>query len=103
MKIKSLLSTALLLILSISTQSQTSRGTVSGTVLDVNGAVIPGANVVLTNQETGIERTTISNGDGFYRFDAVDPGTYTVKIGAPGFGDSTKTGIVVSANQIADI
>lgn len=51
---------------------QTSRGTVTGTVLDPLGAAITGASVALTSQQTGIRQTTGSNQAGVYRFDAVD-------------------------------
>ena len=83
--------------------AQTSRGVVSGTVVDPNGAVIPGAEVVLTNTETTVARSTTTNGEGFYRFDAVDLGTYSVTISAASFGKITKAGITVNANQTAAI
>ena len=83
--------------------AQTSRGVVSGTVVDPNGAVIPGAEVVLTNTETTVARSTTTNGEGFYRFDAVDLGTYSVTISAASFGKVTKAGITVNANQTAAI
>ena len=53
---------------------QTSRGTVTGTVTDPNGAVIAGAEVTLTSGATKLSRTTTTNSEGFYRFEAVDPG-----------------------------
>lgn len=83
--------------------SQTSRGTVSGTVKDPNGAVVPGASVVLTNTSTTVERTVTTNDSGFYRFDAVDLGDYSVRITANGFGPSVKTGITVNANQTSTV
>ena len=83
--------------------AQTSRGTVSGVVSDSTGAVIPGAAVTLTGAETGINRTTVTNDEGFYRFDAVDLGSYSVNISATGFGALTQTGIIVSANQTAAV
>jgi hypothetical protein len=53
-------------------QCQTSRGTVTGTVLDSSGASIQGTNITLTSQQTGIHLATVSNEAGDYRFDAVD-------------------------------
>lgn len=82
---------------------QTSRGIVSGVIKDQNGAVVPGAAVVLTNIATSVERTVSTNDDGFYRFDAVDLGSYSVKIQAQNFGAVTKTGIVVNANQTSSV
>jgi Carboxypeptidase regulatory-like domain len=50
-------------------------GNVTGSVQDATGAVIPKANVVLTNLETGVKRTTVSNGDGAFAFAGITPGT----------------------------
>lgn len=83
--------------------AQTSRGTVSGVVADPNGAVVPGATVTLTNAETSVARTTTTNEEGFYRFDAVDLGTYSVSIAATGFTTITKTDVVVNANQTSTV
>lgn len=83
--------------------AQTSRGTVSGVVADANGALIAGASVTLTNIQTGLERTTTSNTEGVYRFDAVDLGSYSIKVSASGFGEVTKTNIDVQANQTSQV
>jgi outer membrane receptor protein involved in Fe transport len=83
--------------------AQTSRGTVSGIVKDPNGAVVPGAEVTLTNTETTVTRSTVTNDEGFYRFDAVDLGTYSVKISAPNFSTAVKNNITVAANQIVSV
>ena len=60
------------LTLACAANAQTSRGTVTGTVLDPTGAVIAGASVTLTRVETGVRLSTNSNDAGVYRFDAVD-------------------------------
>ncbi|MBS1809923.1 MAG: TonB-dependent receptor [Acidobacteria bacterium] len=91
------------LLLGLAAFAQTSRGTVSGIINDSTGAVIANAAVTLTNNDTGVTRSTVTNGEGLYRFDAVDLGTYSVKIIANGFGAVTKNNIVVNANQIAQI
>jgi outer membrane receptor protein involved in Fe transport len=83
--------------------SQTSRGTVSGTVKDPNGAVVPGASVILTNNATTVERTTTTNDSGVFRFEAVDLGDYSVRITASGFGAFVKKGLVVNANQTSSV
>ncbi len=85
------------------TFAQTSRGTVGGIVTDPAGAVIPGASVTLTNVETNVSRTAATNDEGAYRFDAVELGTYTVKVTAAGFGELSKTNVVVLANQTATV
>jgi len=89
--------------LSLTVFAQTSRGTVSGAVTDPTGAVIAGASVVLTNTATSVSRSTVTNSEGIYRFDAVDLGDYTIKFAATGFGEVVKSNVVVSANQTASI
>jgi hypothetical protein len=95
--------TLALLGLSLTALGQTSRGTVSGTVTDPNGAVIAGANVTLTSVQTKLTRTTTTSDDGLYRFEAVDPGTYSINVTSTGFGELTKTGVEVRANLNAEV
>lgn len=93
----------LLLAAALGVGAQTSRGTVSGTVTDSAGAVVAGADITLTNTQTAGARTTTTNSDGFYRFDAVELGSYTVMTAATGFGPVTKTGVIVNANLTATV
>ncbi|HYH85215.1 MAG TPA: carboxypeptidase regulatory-like domain-containing protein, partial [Pyrinomonadaceae bacterium] len=92
-----------ILLAAVAATAQTSRGIVSGTVTDPNGAVISGSTVTLTNLQTNVSRDTTTNSDGFYRFDAVDPGNYSLKISASGFSEVTKTNVSVEASQTADV
>src|SRR5215475_13096369 len=87
------------LLLAVTAQAQTSRGTVSGTVVDPSGAVVGGARVALTHTGTGVQRSTTSNGAGIYRFDAVDLGAYELKVTHPGFNAFLATGLSVEANR----
>src|SRR5262245_708239 len=103
MKIRVLLILAVTMSFTLAALGQTSRGTVTGTVTDPNGAVIGGAEVTLTSVQTKLSRVTTSNAEGLYRFEAVDPGTYSVKITAKGFGDVINNGVDVRANQISDV
>ncbi len=103
MTIRALLIVGVLITLSTVALGQTSRGTVAGTVTDPNGAVVAGAEVTLTSAATKLSRTTTTNGEGLYRFEAVDPGTYSVGVKATGFGEVVKTGVEVQANQTSDV
>lgn len=58
---------------------------VTGSVLDLSGAVIPGATVSLRSRDGARIRTATTNGRGFYTFSAVPAGRYEIKIGSPGF------------------
>jgi hypothetical protein len=56
-----------------------------GTVADSSGAVVPGANVVLSNQERGLQESRVTDADGNYVFSQVPPGTYDLKVSASQF------------------
>src|SRR5215203_2156291 len=103
MTIRALLVLAVLLTLSSLTLAQTSRGTVSGSVTDPNGALISGAEVTLTSAATKLSRKTTTNAEGVYRFEAVDSGTYSLKVIATGFGEIVSNGVEVMANQTSDV
>jgi hypothetical protein len=103
MKTRAAFFTLLFFNLTLAVLAQTSRGTVSGTITDPNGSVIAGAAVTLTNTTTSVSRSTVTNNQGIYRFDAVDLGDYTIKFTATGFGEVVKSNVVVSANQTATI
>jgi len=87
--LKSILSIAFistLILLSTSAAfAQTHRGSLRGTVYDPNKAVVPGATVSLTNQETGEARSTNSGEQGAYALSSLRPGRYRLSISAPGF------------------
>jgi len=75
----------LALVLAGPAAAQITRGAISGTVRDGTGAIVPGANVTVTNVDTNSARTTISDSQGFYRVAGLDPGPYTVRTQLTGF------------------
>lgn len=83
--------------------AQTSRGTVSGTVTDPQGALIARATVELRNRETNQLRATVSNEAGLYRLEAVDLGIYDLTIRADGFKAYAKREIPIVANRITSV
>ena len=74
-------------------------GTLSGTVQDQSGAVIAGANVKAQNPATSFSRETTSATNGFYRFDQLPVGTYTVTVEAAGFKKSQTQAVALSVND----
>ena len=88
---------AMLLMLTPLLRAQ--EATITGTVTDPSGAVIPNVQLTLTNNATQREQTTVSNSDGAYRFPSVGIGTYTLTAAAPGFQKFAKTGITVTVAQ----
>ena len=75
-------------------------GTVSGTVTDVNGDIIPGADVLLESSVTGQRRAAVSDDGGSYTFGNLRPGvTYHLTVSAPGFVTWTSPPILVNPGQ----
>jgi hypothetical protein len=83
--------------------AQTFTGGVRGTISDSTGAAVAAAKVTLTDQGTGIARTTVSGGGGEYSFTAVNPATYTVMIEKPGFKQFDQKGVVVSTQEFLTV
>jgi Carboxypeptidase regulatory-like domain len=79
------------------TQTQ-GAGAIAGTVQDNTGAVVPAANVKVSNGE-GTARSTSTDDAGQYRIADLPPGTYTVTVTVKGFKDYKSTGIVVTEGQ----
>ena len=67
-----------LLILSGVAFAQTDTGKISGFVKDQNGAIVPGANITVTNQRNGDERSAKANDDGFYSVPALKASSYRI-------------------------
>ncbi len=78
--------------------AQSERGTITGTVRDSSGAVIPAAKVVLTNTQTGVSFTSPSNAGGEYTVPQLQVGTYTVRVEKEGFRPAIITGLVLNAS-----
>src|SRR6266853_3889582 len=81
-----LLLLGVLITLAPSAMAQTaSTGSLSGTVTDASGAVVPNATVTITSADLGQKRTTTTAQDGTYKFNLLQPGNYRVRIEATGF------------------
>jgi len=82
------------------TRAQVLYGSITGTVTDTSGAVVPNAPVVITNESTGEVRNAVANGQGDYALRDVLPGPYTVSVNSTGnFGKATQKGIRVEVNR----
>jgi len=82
-------------------QGTTSR--VTGTVLDQQGAAVPGATATLINEATQISFTAETSESGTYVFDSVQPGIYTVTVEKQGFKKFVSTGNQVTVNIPATV
>src|ERR1700730_11893779 len=83
--------------------AQLSTSALNGTVRDASGSVVPDANIVLRNFDTGVERQTVSNESGNYVFLNIQPGKYTLDASRPGFTKSSRAPFVLQVNQTATI
>ena len=84
-------------------QSGVASADLTGIISDPNGAVVPNANVVLRNVNTGVERTAVSNGEGRYMFSAVNPAEYEINVSAQGFKRLQTTGVTLTVGQAAEL
>jgi hypothetical protein len=75
------------------------RASIQGTVNDASGAPVPGATVVVTNQDTGVASETITSEAGFYRVSGLAPGRYSVRASLSGFKEALAEDVVVSAEE----
>lgn len=90
----------LVMIGSITTLAQGTRGTIRGTVTDSNKAVVANATVKLVNVEKGTARSSVqTNENGEYQFLEIEPATYNLVITAPNFSESTTPNIKVEPNR----
>jgi len=83
--------------------AQQASGNIEGIVKDNTGAVIAGAEVVVTSLDTSASRTVQTNETGFYRVPSLNVGRYSVKVTAQGFSPTERTGIVVTVGSVLSV
>src|SRR5580704_14962119 len=79
--------------------SQAVNGTIVGTVTDASGAVVAGAKITLTEENTRVVHNGVTNPSGDFSFPDMPPGTYDVMAEMSGFKKEVKTGTVLEANN----
>lgn len=82
---------------------QVDEGAITGTVQDTTGAVVPNAQVTLLNTDQGITLETKSNASGFYTFNPVRIGHYTITVTAQGFAKTTQSNLTVNVAQVLQV
>jgi hypothetical protein len=88
-----------LFALSLAASAQVVGGTISGTVTDSSGAVIPNAHVLVHNDDTGTQRSLTTSSSGTYAAPSIPVGTYTLSANAPGFAQTTRSNITLTIGQ----
>jgi hypothetical protein len=78
--------------------AQSDRGSITGSLADPTGDVVPGAPVTATNEATGVQSRTVTTGDGYYTIPNLPAGRYSLTVQAPGFQKLIRNGITVSVD-----
>jgi hypothetical protein len=84
-------------ILTPAAWGQEFRGKIQGLVTDASKAVVPGATITLLNIKTGVQTVKVTNETGLYRFDNVDPGSYSITAELSGFSKYIQENVTVQA------
>ena len=79
--------------------AQGARATLNGRVTDVQGAVVPGAGVVVTSDDTGVKQTTKTNEQGIWMVQFLVPAHYSFSVSAAGFKQMDRHGITLQTGD----
>ena len=91
----------LMLLTLLTMFAQSERGTITGTIRDTSGAIIPGAKITITNVNTGVIVTQVTNGQGEFTIPSLPPGTYNIRIEKEGFRPSEEKNLTLDAASTA--
>src|SRR5215813_13495744 len=91
---------SLLLAWTTSLIAQNATGTITGVVRDPSNAVLPAAQVTVTNEETGLVRKAEANQEGEYRVPFLPVGMYSVRVEKEGFRAQVQTRILLEVQQV---
>ncbi|WP_158749606.1 carboxypeptidase-like regulatory domain-containing protein [Acidobacterium sp. S8] len=100
--VRALCLAALLFAVTLPSRAQYSSG-IEGAVTDPSGAVVPGAQVILTNQETQVKQIATANGQGFMQILHIPPGRYTVTVSATGFNTWVQKDLDIEGTDVRTI
>jgi len=91
--------TLMLVLATLGTRAQSNSATLTGTVVDKTGAVIPQAKIAVTEEASGVVRTTSSDDRGFFSLVGIPADVYDVEVSAPGFSKLQRKGVAVHIND----
>src|SRR5215472_13098438 len=103
MRIPALLFAALLLIWVPADLFAQSTAEIRGTVTDTSGSVLPGVAITLTNEGTGLQRTTVSDGGGRFNFPSLPVGSYGLNAKLQGFRQFVTSNVRLNAEDIRQV
>src|SRR2546425_6034106 len=79
------------------------RAGIQGTVTDSTGAIVKGAKITVTSQETGVSQEAITNDEGFYSVSHLGPGLYTINASLTGFKVKIIKDVQVAAEEMGGV
>ncbi|HMI51043.1 MAG TPA: carboxypeptidase-like regulatory domain-containing protein, partial [Candidatus Saccharimonadales bacterium] len=93
----------LFLTFAVGASAQSNQGAIAGTILDPSGAVVAGARVTATSNESGAKYEVVSSDAGYYNFAHLNIGTYDVTINVTGFKVASLKGVVVQIGTTSSL
>src|SRR5262249_33255013 len=103
MGLKVVLVVALLITPTSFAVAQITSATISGTIKDQTGGVLPGVDVVVKNLDTGLTRSVATDSNGYFTIPGLGPGKYEARATLQGFVAAAQTGIVLEVAQQAGL
>src|SRR5713101_6598356 len=103
MRFRVVLAGALLVTTASLTVAQITSATISGTIKDETGGVLPGVDVVVKNLDTGLTRSVVTDSNGYFTVPGLAPGKYEARTTLQGFTAAVQTGIVLEVAQQAGL
>ena len=88
-----------MLLLALPLMAQTVTGTLEGTVTDLSGSALPGVTVTIRDIDTGLERVTVTNGDGRFSAPFLPIGRYRMRVELNGMGTANRDNVPVRLNE----
>lgn len=83
--------------------AQTNRASITGTITDASGAVVPNVGVTARDMDTNVNTKTVTNGSGIYLLSDLPPGTYELTFQRAGFKEIKQLGVHLISTQVAQI
>ncbi|MFN7937722.1 MAG: carboxypeptidase-like regulatory domain-containing protein [Bryobacteraceae bacterium] len=83
--------------------AQDTTGTITGTVLDASNAAVPNAEILITNEETGLRRSARSNETGLYRVPLLPVGRYSIQARKEGFRSEIQQNVRIEILQVRTV
>ena len=91
------------LLLTMAALAQNNTGIISGKITDQTGAIVPNAQVTVTQTDTGVNSVSLSNSEGIFRVPGLRDGPYSVTVSAAGFKKAVRDGLSLQIGQVMDV